>query len=137
MKKQVFKLEPDDFGDDNENLAYIFFHTTVPGYVFVDDLNHLYQLSLSRLDDLQLEGQGWPLYTYHDSLQMVDYYLIERPTSSAATASHWAPGHKMMILKGERATDIAKFICEDFSTPPPLPDHNNPAVTEHHEILNS
>lgn len=137
MKKQVFKLEPDDFGDDSENLAYLFFHTTVPGYVFVDDLNHLYRLSLSRLDDLQLEGQGWPLYTYRDSLQMVDYYLIERPTSSAATASHWAPGHKMMILKGERATDIAKFICEDFSTPPPLPDHNNPTVTEHHEILSS
>ena len=54
MKKQVLKLDIDDFGDDSEDLAYLFFHTACPGYVFVDDLNHLYDLALSRENDLDL-----------------------------------------------------------------------------------
>ena len=151
MKKQVLKLNIDDLGDDSEGLAYLFFHTTTPGYLFVDDLNHLYGLSLSRLDDLQLEGQSWPLYSYHDNLRQLDYYLIERPTGAIATATHWAPGHKMMILKGEGAADTAEHISNDFATPPPRPtclpgtdgDSSyelcgvNPAEVERYNILTS
>jgi hypothetical protein len=122
---------------DFDDYAFLLFGSTTPSYVFVDDLNRLYGLQLNRAADMELQQSLWPMFTYRDTLTRLNYYLIERPTSSAATASHWAPGHKMMILKGERATDIAKFICEDFSTPPPLPDHNNPTVTEHPEILSS
>lgn len=138
MKKQVFKLDPDDFEDEGEDLAYLFFHTTAPGYLFVDDINHLYRLSLARLDDLQIDGQNWPLYSYHDSLRQLDYFLIERPlNTSHPSAPHWVPGHKMMIIKGERAANIADFICEDFSTPPSQPDACLPTGIERYDILTS
>ena len=137
MKKQVFKLDIEDMDEGSELQAYLFFHTALPGYLFVDDLNHLYGLSLQRLDDLSLQGQQWPLYTYHDSLRQLDYYLIERPAGSATTATHWAPGHKMMILKGEKAVDTAEQLCNDFCTPPPQPDTCNPDAIERYEILTS
>ncbi len=140
MKKQVFKLDLDDLEDNSEDLAYLFFHTTTPGYLFVDDINHLYHLALARLDDLQIDGQSWPLYSYHDNLRQLDYYLIERPltpTRSQLSAPHWVPGHKMMIIKGERASEIADFFCEDFSTPPSQPDSCLPADIERYDILTS
>ncbi len=137
MKKQVLKLDIDDFGDDSEDLAYLFFHTACPGYVFVDDLNHLYDLALSRENDLDLNEQSWPLYSYHDNLRQLDYYLIERPTVGSGVASHWAPGHKMMILKGENAVETAEVISNDFGTPPPQPDTCNPAEMERYDILTS
>ena len=118
MKKQVLKLDLDDFGDDNEDLAYLFFHTACPGYVFVDDLNHLYDLALSRENDLDLNEQ-------------------KRPTVGSGVASHWAPGHKMMILKGENAAETAEVISNDFGTPPPQPDTCNPAEMERYDILTS
>lgn len=137
MKKQVLKLDIEDMNDDGEELAYLFFHTAVPGYAFVDDLNHLYSLSLTRQDDLMMDNRNWPLYTYRDTLRKMDYYLIERPTGNAAVATHWAPGHKMMILKGEKASDIAEYICNDFVSPLPQPDDYNPAATARYDILSS
>lgn len=137
MKKQVLKLDIDDYGDDSQNLAYIFFHTTVPGYAFVDDLNHLYRLTLRRLDDLSIEGQPWPLYTYHDLLQKLDYYLIERPSGATNNISHWSQGHKMMIIKGELAMEAATRISDEFVTPLPPPDKCNPMEAERFDILAS
>lgn len=137
MKKQVLKLDLDDLEDSGEDLVHLFFHTSVPGYVFVDDINHLYNLSLCRQNDLELDEQRWPLYTYHDTLRQLDYYLIERPGGAAGIASHWAPGHKMMVLKGENALETAKRMYNDFSTPPPLPDECNPTETEQYNILTS
>lgn len=137
MKKQVFKLEIDDFDEGGVPQAYLFFHTATPGYLFADDLNHLYGLSLGRLDDLCLQGQLWPLYTYRDILRQMDYYLIERPLGLSSYATHWTPGHKMMILQGESAFATAKQICDDFNTAPSLPDACNPVETERYEILTS
>ena len=135
MKKQIHRLDFDDEGFDDQNIAYLFFHTTVPGYVFVDDMNHLYGLSLSRLDDMQMADMEWPLYIYRDGLRQLDYYLIERPACSATFATHWAPCHKMLLIKGENAVETATRICGDFSTPPPPPDPCNPAEVERHNII--
>lgn len=137
MKKQIYKLDIEDLDEEGGGKAYIFFHTSLPGYLFVDDLNHLYGVSLERLDDLSLQGQQWPLYSYHDSLRKLDYYLIERPAGAVSALSHWAPGHKMMIVNGEKASDIAQQLYNDFNSPPPQPDTCNPEALERYEILSS
>lgn len=137
MKKQILRLDPDPLPGEDDNLAYLFFHTTVPGYALADDLNHLYGLALTRQNDLPVDGQQWPLYTYRDNLRQTDYYLIERPVGNPSNATHWAPGHKLLLLQGENANHTANHICNQFNTPLPSPDPSNPSEAKHIAILDS
>ena len=66
MKKQTFKLDIEFDSDPFEDLAFLFFHSTDPNYAFADDLNHLYGLTLTRVDDMPLLDAAWPVYTYRN-----------------------------------------------------------------------
>lgn len=98
-----------------EDMAFLLFHTTVPNYAFVDDLNHLYGLSLSRTADIELMNSMWPMFTYRDPLRHLTYHLIERPTTSAPGVPHWGFGEKLLLVKGACAEETATYICNDFS----------------------
>ena len=132
MKKNIYTLDTDDQPIDD--IAYLLFHNTDPGYIFADSINHLYDLHLCRTDDLPLLQQQWPFYTYADTLGQLHYYLVERPAAAPASAT-WGPSEKLLIIKGDCAPEQAQLIYEDFSDPvTPSPDdllaHSHAAIRD-------
>ena len=80
---------------------------------------------------MTLEEVSWPLFTYCDPLQQLNYYLIERPMGSGTLAPHWGAGHKMLLLQGQNAKEVAEHIYREFNSIPTGED------SERTEILNS
>lgn len=117
-KAQKFTLELEDEMPMYDDMAFLFFHTATPGYLFADDLNRLYRMALARRDDLEMRGHRWPLYTYSDPITKMTYHLVERPAGSGGLAMHWKEGHKMMVIQGEESERRAKRIRSDFESTP-------------------
>lgn len=138
MKKpEKFTLELEDDAPEYEDMAFLFFHTSVPGYAFADDLNRLYRLALARQDDLVLREYRWPLYRYHDLVSKLTYLVVERPSGSRGAAPHWSEGHKLMVIHGDLADIRAEAIRDDFGAPPQLSPYPTPAEEERLCILES
>ena len=127
-----YKLDIDD-ENPYSGWAFLFFHTAESGYLFVDSLNRLYDLSLSRIDDMELYSSPWPLYTHYDSVSHLRYFLTERPADIQAP---WAPGDILLAVKGEDASAMADYIYEDFTSQDEAPEGDLRAE-EHVELLSS
>lgn len=136
MKKaQKFTLELDDDTPELDDVAFLFFHTSIPNYVFVDDMNRLFWLALARQADLNMNGLPWPLFRHHDPMTKLTYLVVERPAGSGGSAPHWVEGHKLMIIQGEVAGMRAEQLRDDFSTPPHLNPYSTLADEERAQIL--
>lgn len=148
--KLTLDLEPED--DPFSDLTLILFHTTAPNYTFVDDLNHLYRLGLSRQNDFLLpqsdlkstptspsEHQAYPLFSYRDPLRHITYHLIERPQQPASThaplATLWSPLQKLLFIQGEGSEQVAEHIMSEFTLLPPTPPADDLAAIARHNIL--
>lgn len=133
--KLTLDLEPEE--NPFEDLALILFHSSAPNYSFVDDLNHLYSLTLARKDDLILSDFPFPLFSCRDTLRQLSYHLLERPSASASQPlpSLWAPLHKLLIIQGEDAHRQADTILAEFSLLPPAPSPDDLANFARHQIL--
>ena len=120
MNKFSLDIEPViDFG----NTAFLHFATLMPGYELVDDLNHLYRLALAREGNIELDGQQWPLYFYHDARMWLHYFLLEVPAGCSLPLLH--EGEKVLIVRGRDADECVLRIDDDFKSPPAvsfLPD---------------
>lgn len=130
-KKNIITLEVDDDGM-MEDVAHLLFRTPQPGYLFADNMNRLYGYALHRIDDMELDGAAWPLYTYSDKIDHLRYYLIEKPRT-ATTYPAWSAGDKLLIIKGDAAQQMADYIYEDFTDP--LPVDSGDLLAEEHERL--
>ena len=136
MKKpNITILQFEDFEEPEHDYAYLLFLTDIPCFAFIDELNHLYNLSLTRMNDLTLYGALWPFYYYHDTMSHLRYFFIERPNSSNNNASGWSPGHKLLIIKGEDAIREIGSIYDDFTTPPAPPDPLDRLAMQRHQQL--
>lgn len=135
-KINIFELEygPDECGRDDTQL--ILFHSVTPNYAFADDLNKLYSLHLCRIDDMQLfpDLPKWPLFTFYDPYFHLRYYLTERPIGSP-NITHWTIGHKLLIIIGDRADDMARTILTDFSTPSNTANPTDLITAQHNRQL--
>ena len=107
------KLPLDDYGLDFEGWAFLLFHTTSPVHLFADTLNRLYDIQLSRIEDLFLAVTPWPFFLHDDPVRHLKYFLAERP--AAAANAPWEPGDKLLAIKGENAVSVAKDIYADFT----------------------
>ena len=130
-----YKLDIEDSSPDLGSMAFLLFHTDMPNYAFVDDLNRLYSMSLERVGDVQLSEAEWPLYTYHDELRLKNYYLIERPLSLDKSATTWNIGHKLLIINGDESKSIAECITNEFNVLPQRPNADDLLGIEHYDIL--
>ena len=121
-KKNIITL---DLEDDcmQEDVAHLLFRSPQPGYLFTDNMNRLYGFGLHRIEDMELDGNMWPFYTYTDAIDHLKYYLIEKPRT-ATPGSAWGIGDKLLIIKGEGAQEMAEYICEEFSDPLPAESGN-------------
>lgn len=133
--KNTYCLD-DDFTDESwDGIALLIFHSVAPNYAFVDDLNHLYDLDLHRIDDLQLETDStWPLFTHYDSLHQLHYYLVERPANGGAAAQLWTAGHKMLIVLGQQAAETVENIHREFCEAS-APDDPSDIIASRHSAL--
>ena len=130
-KKNIFKLEVDD-DDVMEDVAQLLFRSSQPGYLFADNLNRLYGFALHRIDDMDLEGAAWPMYSYRDRMDNLKYYLIEK-SRTAKACNGWSAGDKLLIIKGDGAREMAEYICEDFTDP--MPAESGDLLAEEHARL--
>ena len=135
--RYTFDLEPEE--DPFQGLALILFHTSAPNYTFVDDLNHLYRLRLARREDMELDSDHYPLYSYRDPMRRLTYHLIERPAQLSASHSPlttlWSPLQKLLFIQGEYATEAAELIVGEFTMLPPTPPADDLAAATRHNIL--
>ena len=136
-KKHIYELDWDDSEPLATDVAFLLFHSVAPNYAFVDDLNKLYGLALRRTDDIALGERSWPLFIYHDPLLHLDYHLIERPPLSGSTAPMWTEGHKLLIVKGERAVTTVATIHDEFCTATPSADPSDLLAIQHTDLLES
>ena len=130
-KKNIFKLEVDD-DDVMEDVAQLLFRSPQPGYLFADNLNRLYGFALHRIDDMDLEGAAWPMYSYRDRMDNLKYYLIEKSRTAKACTT-WSAGDKLLIIKGDGAREMAEYIYEDFTDP--MPAESGDLLAEEHARL--
>ena len=133
-KKHTVVLDFDDEPSSFDDIAILFFRTDTPNYLFADDLNHLYQLALSRIDDLVFpntpqDSPGLPLYTFHNQLEYLDYYLVDLSTLQASTQT------KLLIIRGEATDDTVQNILRDFNEPPAAADPHNIELLHRNDIL--
>lgn len=135
MKKHTLTLDI-DLEDESpllDDIAILFFQTDTPNYLFADDLNHLYCLALARIDDIALCDASWPLYTYHDQLRLLKYYLVD---FSIPQPNNPIKQSKILIIRGEDAVNEANQIIRDFNEPPAVDiDPHNPVFLHRNDIL--
>ena len=134
-KKTTLTLDLDDAMPDFDGYAFLLFGSSSPSYVFVDDLNRLYGLGLTRVSDIMMNDVQWPLFTYYDALTHLHYYLVERPAGSTSTA--WPSGDKMLIVRGEGADSRADGIHNEFRNAPQPDDPTDLLAAEHYDMLES
>jgi hypothetical protein len=139
MKKHTLTLDWDDENPLLDDIAILLFQTDTPGYLLVDDLNHLYRLAIARSGDLPLLETSWPFYTYYNHLSLLHYYIVEpplqEPSPSNPSPSPLLSSVKILILRGEDASSVADSILSDFSTPPSPADPYNPSEQQRNDIL--
>lgn len=113
---------PLDFGDT----AFLSIISQDPDYIMADSLNRLFDLSLSRQDDLQPFG-----YPYYISLDIRHSPLIYRLVHITGKDKNF-----LLIVSGsERAMGQATHICDEFNTLPTADPYDLPSM-ERQQILN-
>lgn len=117
MRKHIITLELDD-EEPLTDVAHLLFRTSQPGYLFADSLNRLYGYSFHRIDDMELDGVLWPLYSHADGVDHLRYYLVEKPAGEGLRDA-WGDHNKLLVIKGERANEAAERILEDLTDPLP------------------
>ena len=136
-KKNILELDWDDGESLYDDVSFLLFHSVAPSYAFVDDLNKLYHLNLCRTHDMTLDGKEWPLFTDCDNMMKLDYYLVEKPIAADDGSSFWTGGHKLLIVKGDRAKALVDRIHDEFSSPADSYDETDLLAREHAELLES
>lgn len=134
-KRTIYELDIEDESPRDYSVAMLMFHNVAPNYAFVDDLNHLYNLQLGRINDMPLDGANWPIFTYHDSLFKLSYYLIERPLGHETPISTWTAGHKLLIVIGDRAGSVVEAIHNEFCSATSTADPTDLLAAEHANLL--
>lgn len=133
MRKNVIVLDASDFQPDYEDWAFLIVHTDMPSYLFADDLNHLYQLGLTRGDDLEAAGKRYPMFTFRDTARMLTYHLLEQPADTAGGL--WARGQKLLMVRGKEAQSAVDAIHTDFSSSPRPAEPTDLLAASHNSLL--
>lgn len=134
-KRTIYELDLENESPRDDGVAMLMFHNVAPNYAFVDDLNHLYHLQLSRINDIPIDGANWPLFTYHDNLLKLSYYLVERPLGHEAPLAMWTAGHKLLIAIGDRAAATVDAIHNEFCSAVEGADPDDLLAAEHTRLL--
>lgn len=132
-KKNVIVLDVGDDSPDYSGWGFLIIHTDTPGYVFADDLNHLYNLDFGRAADLVSDDTAYPLFCHRDHAKRLDYYLLEQPATHPE--SLWQKGEKLLIVSGETAQETVERIDADFASPLPEADPSDLVATARYERL--
>ncbi len=90
---------------DFDDVSFLSILTDIPSFALADDLNHLYDLSLHRTDDADVDGHHLPLFHHSDPLRHLDYYLVE------LTAV--AEGY-LLIVRGASGRDVVEAIADEL-----------------------
>ncbi len=102
MKHQLTLDTPAiDFGD----VSFLSILTDIPSFALADDLNHLYDLSLHRTDDAQVDGHSLPLFHHSDPLRHLEYYLVE--------LTGVAEGY-LLIVSGSAGREVVEAIADEL-----------------------
>lgn len=123
MKHQfTLDLPPIDF----EDVSFLSILTDTPSFVLADDLNHLYNLSLHRIDDASFDGYSLPLFQHSEPLRHLDYYLLELTGA--------ADGY-LLIVRGSSGREVVESIADEFGGVAQQPHPADFHAMERYKIL--
>lgn len=97
-----------------EDTAVLMFRTSYINYQFVMGLNKAYQLQLSRVDDLDLNGVPYPCFSWGDEYGHLAYVVIERSATNP-TDRIFDFYDKMLLVRGFRSWEIQDNIFRDIN----------------------
>lgn len=105
---------------DFSDVAFLSILTDTPDFALADDLNHLYDLSLQRVDDAVVGDRSLPLYVCSDVMRHLHYALV--------ALSPVAEGF-LLLVRGSSCRDVVEAVEHDFFTRPDAPHPSElPAV---------
>ncbi len=107
------KFKLDDFGSPFDGWVFLLIHSPLPSYFLANSIDQLYDCPLARIDDMELpDGGTWTLFHYHDAVRHLKYFLAEAPKQNTG----WQWEDKLLIIKGDSASNIADTILADFTS---------------------
>lgn len=140
MKHILFT--PDTPSIDTARASFISIGCDMPDFVLADDLNRLYSLGLSRVDDLPVSGEfasstlltpnspvtsSWPLYKGVNTVRQLDYYLV--------CLNGTGLGYLLIIRGSEAAANVANAISDEFNGQGAEPQPDDMPAVARNEIM--
>lgn len=109
--------------------AFLLWETRTPNYEFAAWFNQLYDVSLSREDDLQLSDINLPYFSHYSEEQRLLYVLIDLPQSPVGEHD------KLMLINGQDAFKQQQAIYRDYATHPFAPQADDLLSVQRHQML--
>lgn len=114
--------------------AFLLWETQSPNHEFAEHFNKLYDLSLSREEDLNLsDGSTCPFFLYYDEPHVLLYALIDNPLQGMM--ADFARYDKIMIINGRDAFERQQDIYRDYATHSFPPAADNLLQMQRYELL--
>ena len=99
-----------------EDVSVIIWNINMPGYELAAALNNIYNFQFSRKDDIKIENNQKPFYSYNNETNHTKYYLIDNieqpPKSNTINLLKY---NKLLILKGSNTSKKKNQIVDDFT----------------------
>ena len=126
-----YKLDLDDFGSPFDGWVFLLIHSSLPSFFLANSLDQLYDLPLTRIDDMEIANSGsWTLFHHHDTVRHLKYFLAEAPLQNPS----WQWEDKLLLIKGDSAENVADTIIADFASLAPA-DPQDLISIQHSQIL--
>ena len=109
--------------------AFLLWETRTPNYEFAAWFNQLYNVSLTREDDLQLADSNLPYFSHYSEAQRLLYVLIDLPQSPVGEYD------KLMLINGQDAFRQQQTIYRDYATHPFAPKPDDLLSVQRHQML--
>ena len=112
-----------DMMPEPSDTAVLMWGMTAEMYNMAIGLNRIYELNLTRDDDLMVNTVVCPCFTYTDDIRQLFYVLIGNPRFSGGLGGRMNYYDAILMIIGDDAWNMQQKIYGDYSGMRPLPDY--------------
>ena len=107
-----------------DDTAFVMFHTSYLNYKFSMLLNSTFNLHLTRVDNMGLNGSEYPCFSYYDSDKKMFFTVIERCANGCAHPI-FDYYDKMLVIRGRDAFDFQNMMFDALKNNATEPESYN------------